>query len=101
MEKNLFIVKAELRKSNSVITDLLQTNIVNEGKIIEKLEEIKETIKINYQYIDNKSTEIDYNMNIFKKNCRGAMDTFEATIAMYEEAHRRGAEYIASKTGEL
>ncbi len=97
---DFYVIKEGLRKTNGIITDILQQNLTTEGRILEKLEELSETIKINYQKMNNKSLEVDHNMNTFKKNCNGAMTTFEQTITMYETAHVEGAK-LFKRAGDV
>lgn len=94
---NHYVNCEQLQKKITKINDIKVTNMSIESKILEELDELKGTVKINSKFIDNKRDEIQKSIELFKKNSEGCTQSFNAVINRYEGSVRNAVSYINSQ----
>lgn len=94
---NHYVNCEQLQKTITRINDIKVTNMSIESKLLEELDELKGTVKINSKSIDNKRDEIQKSIELFKKNSEGCTQSFNAVINRYEGSVRNAVSYINSQ----
>lgn len=98
---NHYVNCEQLQNTISRINDIKVTNKSVESKILEELDELKETIRIDSKTINNKKDDIQKSIEIFKKNSEGCTQSFSAVMDKYENSVRNAVNYIDSQKGGI
>lgn len=85
-----------LKSTFNTMSQIIQTNMANESKIMAKLDEMKASLKVNGKTLDNKSASIEKNIGQYRENCRGCANSFAAVAGRYVTSVDHGASHIRS-----